>query len=142
MVEGLVWVTAWTVWPLHGISFFLWVCMYVSLCVHVCQAEARRSVPWPGLASEMDGLREPGPSPSPEVAVDLACGFPSQFCPTVPRAISGLYWGLQDGFGSAPSPGRPQSPPHFHSRAVPGVTHRKQRMGSNISAPPPLHTTF
>lgn len=71
----------------------------------------------------MDRLCEPRPSPSPEAAVDLACGFPSQFCPAVPRATPVLYWGLQDGSGSAASPGRPQSPPHFHFRTVSQGSH-------------------
>ena len=36
MVGGLVWVTAWTAWPLHGISFFfVGVYVYESMCTCV-----------------------------------------------------------------------------------------------------------
>ena len=44
---------------------FLWVCMCVSLCVLVCQAEARRNVPRPDLAVRWIACVSPGPPPPP-----------------------------------------------------------------------------
>ena len=57
--------------------------MYMSLCVLVCQAEARRSVPRPDLASEMDRLREPGALPLPRGGSGFGLWFPF---PVLPRS--------------------------------------------------------
>lgn len=90
MVGVLVWVTAWTAWLLHSVSLCVGGCVCMSLCVHVCQAEGRRSVPQPDLASDMGRLCEPGALTVPRGGSGLSLWFPFPvLLPCVPSVILG-----------------------------------------------------
>ena len=71
------------------------VCVCMSLCVHVCQAEGRRSVPQPDLASDMGRLCEPGALPLPRGGSGLSLWFPFPvLLPRVPSVILGAPGGI------------------------------------------------